>query len=194
MPREKLTVHAREGNVPVVDRAALLGGLTGLAHTAAALGNRGGMRMTPMEQLLEKEAIKELRIMYSHYFDGKNLDGLVDLFTDDAVCEFGPEYGGDWVGKAKIRENYARFTGGEGPEFGVLHAVTNPWIRLIDANTANGRWYLLDLRTTEGVENPLILFGVYDDVYHKRDGRWRIYRTRIDFLWPKRHFFGLRTL
>ena len=65
--------------------------------------------MTPMEQLLEKEAIKELRIMYSHYFDGKNLDGLVDLFTEDAVCEFGPEYGGDWVGKARIRENYARF-------------------------------------------------------------------------------------
>ena len=150
--------------------------------------------MTPIEQLLEKEAIKEVRVMYSHYFDGKNLDGLVDLFADDAVCEFGPEYGGDWVGKAQIRENYGRFTSGAGPEFGVLHAVTNPWIRLIDATTANGRWYLLDLRTTEGVENPLILFGVYDDVYRKIDGRWRISRTRIDFLWPKRHFHGLRDL
>src|SRR5512139_1348838 len=96
----------------------------------------GGPRMTPIEELLEKEAIKEVRIMYSHYFDGKNLDGLVDLFTDDAICEFGPEYGGDWVGKAQIRENYGKFTNAPGPEFGVLHAVTNPWIRLIDATTA----------------------------------------------------------
>jgi hypothetical protein len=150
--------------------------------------------MTPIEELVEKEAIKDVRIMYAHYFDGKNLDALTDLFTDDAVCEFGPDYGGDWVGKAAIRENFARFALAEGPEYGVLHAVTNPWIRLIDATTANGRWYLLDLRTTEGVENPLILFGIYDDVYHKVAGRWLIHRTRIDFLWPKRQFHGLRQL
>lgn len=150
--------------------------------------------MTPIEILLEKEAIKELRIQYSHCFDGKDLDGLVDLFTDDAICEFGPDYGGDWVGKAQIRANYSAFTHAPGPEFGVMHATTNPSIRLIDDETANGRWYLLDLRTTEGVDNPLILFGVYDDVYKKVDGRWKIWRTRIDFLWPKRHYFGKRDL
>ena len=44
----------------------------------------------------------------------------------------------------------------------------------------------LDLRTTEAVETPLILFGIYDDVYRKHDERWRIQRTRIDFLWPRR--------
>ena len=57
-----------------------------------------------LEELLEKETIKELRVMYCHYFDGKMIDDLVDLFTDDAVCEFGPDYGGDWVGKDQIRE------------------------------------------------------------------------------------------
>ena len=62
------------------------------------------------------------------------------------------------------------------------------------ALTANGRWYLLDLRTAEGTENPLILFGIYDDVYKKVNGQWRIHRTRIDFLWPKRHFHGYRDL
>jgi hypothetical protein len=69
----------------------------------------------------------------------------------------------------------------------VLHAVTNHDVRLIDATTAHGRSYLLDLRTTEGVANPLILFGVYDDLYKKVAGEWKIHRTRIDFLWPKRH-------
>ena len=67
---------------------------------------------------------------------------------------------------------------------------------MIDETTAHGRWYLLDLRTTEGVENPLILFGIYDDLYHKVDGRWLIHRTRtrIDFLWPKREYHGPREL
>ena len=73
-----------------------------------------------------------------------------DLFTEDAVCEFGPDYGGDWVGKAQIRANFQQWSLGEGDPYSVLHAVTNPLIRLIDETTAHGRWYLLDLRTTEG--------------------------------------------
>ena len=150
--------------------------------------------MSPIEALIEKDAIKELRIMYSHYFDGKNVDALAELFTEDAVCEFGPEYGGDWVGRDEIRRKFAVFAEREGPEYGVLHSVTNPWIRLIDDTTANGRWYLHDLRTTEGIENPLILYGIYDDLYKKVGGRWMIHRTRIDFLWPRREFHGPRDL
>ena len=145
-----------------------------------------------LDRLLEIEEIRQLRVLYSHYFDGKQLGGLVDLFTDDAVCEFVPDYGGDWVGKPQIRENYAKYLASEGPEFGVMHAVTNHNVRLVDATTAHGRSYLLDLRTTEGVENPLILFGVYDDLYKKVGGAWKIHRTRIDFLWPKRSYVGPR--
>ena len=59
-----------------------------------------------LEEFLEKEAIKELRIMYSHYFDGKMVDSLVDLFTNYAVCEFGLNYGGDWIEKDAIRANF----------------------------------------------------------------------------------------
>ena len=147
-----------------------------------------------LEEFLEKEAIKELRIMYSHYFDGKMVDSLVDLFTDDAVCEFGPNYGGDWIAKDAIRENFSKFLDGDGPAYEVLHSVTNPWIRLIDDTTANGRWYLHDLRTSEGAENPIILYGIYDDIYKKVFGKWKIHRTRIDFLWPQREFYGQRDL
>jgi hypothetical protein len=150
--------------------------------------------MSPIEELLEIEAIKKIRHLYSHYFDGKYLDELVDLFTDDAVCEFGPAFGGDWVGKDEIRARYAGYLEAEGDEHEVMHAVTNPWIRLVDDTTAHGRWYLLDLHTAAGVENPLILFGIYDDVYKKVDDRWLIERTRIDFLWPRREYHGPRNL
>ena len=37
-----------------------------------------------VEELLELESVKELRLAYSHCFDSKDLDGLVDLFTEDA--------------------------------------------------------------------------------------------------------------
>ena len=67
-----------------------------------------------------------------------------------------------------------------------------PLITLIDATTANGRWYLHDLNTQEGVDNPLILYGIYDDVYKKVFGKWLIQRTKIDFLWPKRQYTGFR--
>jgi len=64
------------------------------------------MTMT-IEELLEIESIEQVRFLYSHHLDGGDLDGLVGLFCDDAVCEFGDTYGGTWVGIEEIRKNYA---------------------------------------------------------------------------------------
>jgi hypothetical protein len=146
-----------------------------------------------LDELLEIEAIKQMRYLYSHYYDGNMLDELVSLFTEDAVCEYGEAFGGDWVGKAQIRERYHDFLYGSGRAVhSQMHAVTNPWIRLKSDTDALGRWYQLNLNVAEGAENPLTLFGIYDDVYRKVDGEWKIHRTRIDFLWPQRHFYGIR--
>ena len=38
-----------------------------------------------LDDLLDIEEIKQVRYLYSHYYDGNRLDDLVDLFTDDAV-------------------------------------------------------------------------------------------------------------
>ena len=146
-----------------------------------------------IEELLDIESIKQVRYLYSHYYDGNRLEDLVSLFTDDAVCEFGPNFGGDWVGKDQIRARYDDFLYGSGRAVhSQMHAVTNPWIRLESDTVANGRWYQLNLNVSEGAENPLTLFGIYDDVYHKIGEDWKIHRTRIDFLWPNREFYGLR--
>lgn len=148
-----------------------------------------------LEELLEIEAIKEMRQLYSHYYDGNMLDELVDLFTDDAICEYGPNFGGDWVGKDQIRSRYHDFLIGSGRAVhSQMHAITNPWIRLLGKDEAYGRWYQLNLNVAEGATNPINLFGIYDDIYRKVEGRWKIHRTRIDFLWPKREFYGRRDL
>ena len=114
------------------------------------------------------------------------LDELVDLFTDDAICEFGPAFGGDWVGKEAIKTNFSNIFAMRDAPYTALHAITNPIIRLVDDTTAHGRWYMHDLITMEGIENPHIFYGIYDDVYKKVSGEWKFYRTRIDFLWPNR--------
>ena len=146
-----------------------------------------------VEELLEMEAIKRVRILYSHYYDMADIDNLVDLFTDDAVCEFGPNYGGDWVGKERIRKGYEEFGGDAGPFTGAMHANTNEWIELTGPDTAKARWYLLDLSLSGPADqNPLMLMGIYDDVYRKVDGAWKIARTYIDFVWPNRDYKGPR--
>jgi len=78
---------------------------------------------------------------------------------------------GDWIGKKNIHESYAKFRAGEGHAHEIMHEATHPWTRFVDDESANGPWYLLDLHTTETAENPLMLFGIYDDVYKKVDGR-----------------------
>lgn len=145
-----------------------------------------------IDDLLDIEKIKATRHLYSHYYDGGEVDKLAALFTEDAVCEFGPNYGGDWVGRETIHANYRKFMSRYGGTFNVMHAVTNPFITLKGPDRAIGRWYLLDLRTAVGTENPLILFGLYDDEYRKTGDAWLIHRTRIHFLWPNRDVHAFR--
>jgi ketosteroid isomerase-like protein len=126
-------------------------------------------------------AIYELRSAYAWHYDSPDLDALVDIFTEDAVCEFGPY--GRWDGRAEIRAGFAENVGAPDNHFPSLHAVTNPQIA-IDGDEATGRWFLLDFVLTGGPgELPFRVAGVYQDRYRKVDGRWLIAFTHLDFLW-----------
>ncbi|MYH67750.1 MAG: hypothetical protein F4152_04105, partial [Dehalococcoidia bacterium] len=46
---------------------------------------RRSTMVTP-EELCEIEEIKEVRYLYTHYYDGQRVEELADLFTEDAVC------------------------------------------------------------------------------------------------------------
>lgn len=144
-----------------------------------------------LDELLAEEEIKKLRSKYSHFYDANRLDDLVDLFTDDAICEWDEAHGGSWVGKEQIRENYSRYF----KEFGsqewiVMHAITNPWVEITSPTTAEGRFFMLDFNFCGLTSDPLGCIGVYDDLYKKIDGVWKIHRTRLDFLYPDRIITG----
>jgi ketosteroid isomerase-like protein len=149
-------------------------------------GQRERTTMT-VEDLLEIESIRKLRGLYSYYLDAGELAALLDLFAEDAVCEFGPY--GVWEGKATIARNYEvveRPTIEKGP-FQTLHANTNHWIELTGADTAVGRVYLIDFSMGDPEKNPLVWLGVYDEAYRKVGGAWKIARSSLQFMWPQQH-------
>jgi ketosteroid isomerase-like protein len=135
--------------------------------------------MTPQE-LSDLEDIRRAKHFYSWYYDGADLEGLVSLFTEDAVCEFGPY--GTWTGKAAIRKGYTENIAHEGTPFSTIHAMANQVIDL-KGDTAHSRCFLLDIVMGAGDENPLRLLGIYDEDFRREGGTWRISRSRIDFLW-----------
>jgi len=40
--------------------------------------------------LMDIEAIKKVKLLYCQLMDSKDIDALAEVFTEDAVCEFGP--------------------------------------------------------------------------------------------------------
>ncbi len=138
-----------------------------------------------LRELLEKEKIRKLKQLYSHLMDSGQIDALADIFTEDAVCEFGPEYG-NWEGRETIRKNYHGVFDGQA-QFSAMHHITNHYIDITGPDTAKGRSYLLDVVTTaEADAQPIVWFGLYDEEYRKVDGTWLISKCSLQFLWPKR--------
>ncbi len=138
-----------------------------------------------LRELLEVEKIRRLKQLYSHLMDSGQIDALANIFTEDAICEFGPEYG-NWIGRETIRSNYHDVFKGQN-KFHAMHHCTNHWVDLIGPTSATGRSYLLDVVTTTPAEaQPIVWFGVYDEEYQKVDQHWLIKRCTLQFLWPNR--------
>ena len=139
-----------------------------------------------LRELLEVEAIRKVRVLYSQLLDGGEIDALAAIFTKDALCEFGPY--GEWQGRETIRANYQQvFREQIKYIFGSLHNTGNHWVELTSPSAAVGRIYLIDALThTDPAANPIEWFGVYDDAYEKIDGAWLIKRMSLQFLWPQR--------
>ncbi len=138
-----------------------------------------------LRELLEIEKIRKLKLLYAHLMDSHQIDELANLFTLDAVCEFGPEYG-NWEGRETIRTNYHEvFDSSE--QFAAMHHQCNHYVDLTGPDTATGRSYLLDVVTTvESDEQPIVWFGLYDEEYQKVEGQWLISKCSLQFLWPQK--------
>ncbi len=141
-----------------------------------------------LREMIEIDDIKHTKLLYSHLMDTARFDDLSEIFTEDAVCEFG--HYGTWEGRETIRKNYHQIEEGM-PAFGAMHGTCDHLVELTGPDTATGRSYLFEPSTQkEASENPFIYLGVYDEEYRKVDGKWLVSLCTLHFFWPERNLTG----
>jgi len=147
---------------------------------------------TEIKALLDREEIRDLRIMYAHHLDSNNFAALDQVFSEDAVVEVTV---GKMEGIAAIRaglnDAFKLFDRDDHGSYPFMHAITNHWVKLTGPDSAQGRCYLIDFETASKPDpNPLLLLGLYADEYRRINGQWRITSTRLEVVWPERSRTG----
>ena len=61
--------------------------------------------MSRNEDFQELEKVRQLRIQYSHYYDTGDIDGIVSLFTEDAIVDAGVHGGAEGIDN--VRDYFA---------------------------------------------------------------------------------------
>ena len=126
-----------------------------------------------IDELLDREAIKELPARYCDYIWSKNVEGILSLFTEDGVFAMeGVGAAQEAKGQPALRKFYGQVASGPGP----LPFIHNIVIDLKDATHATGRAYP-EVRTLG--QERIMAMGYYDDEYEKVGGQWKFKARRF---------------
>jgi len=133
--------------------------------------------------LVEIEALKQLKARYCRLLDGKDWSGWRQLFADDFVSDTA-QAGGKVIEGADDFVAFTRRSLQKSSQV-TAHQVHAPELDITSATTARGIWALEDVvRLAPGI--TLRGYGHYHETYEKVDGRWLIKtstltRLREDF-------------
>lgn len=149
-----------------------------------------------LEELTAREEIRQLRVDYSTAFDTMDEAAVRRILVEDVVCDYPAAYGGTYEGVEAVLELFQQNWQHCRAPLDTLHYIANHSIELTGPDSARGHCLILDLITRQyegspiatpgGHPNPLLLIGRYDDLYVRRDGRWRFQRIGLTMLWPSR--------
>jgi hypothetical protein len=123
------------------------------------------------EDLVDIEALKQLKARYCRLLDAKDWQAWRQVFTDDFVSDTS-KAGGKMIHGA---DDFVEFTRGslKKRSQATAHQVHAPELELTSPSTARGIWALEDVvRLAPGVN--LRGYGHYHETYEKVDGRWLI--------------------
>lgn len=125
-------------------------------------------------ELLELEAIKQLKYRYFRCLDSKQWGPLADTLTEDATAAYdNGKY--SYAGRAAIMEFLEGSLGDH--EIISMHMGHHPEISLTGEGEAQGTWYLEDYVIFQKMGFKLRGAGFYHDTYRKEDGVWKICKT-----------------
>ena len=155
-----------------------------------------------LDDLLAREAVRDLVTRYNSYGDSGKFDLLWPLFAADAVMEIISASGAraTHTGLDEIKQIFSRANdlvagpAGAGRNAGVYirHSTATHQIDLVDADHGVGRCYFaviigpvgglvggLDDGSVDGSAGGLDHWGRYVDDYVRIDGAWRFQRRKV---------------
>ena len=133
------------------------------------------------DDLVELEAIKQLKYRYIRALDQKRWDDLAQCLTVDATAAYG---GGKYSFQG--REAILDFLRDSlGPAVLSMHQVHQPELSLTSATTATGTWALQDVVILTDRAVTVRGAAYYTDEYVKTEQVWRISHTGYDRLFEE---------
>jgi len=152
--------------------------------------------MDMLEKLVAIEEIKQLKARYFRLIDTKQFEQLEDVFTPDAVFDFGKAFCDPVLGQMPGTSTSDPLIGREAVIKGVIdgmppvlqsiHMGYTPEVEITSGTTAKA--------IHPATYRPLIpgafsanCYGYYHETYEKIDGRWMIKTSTIQ---PLRVIFG----
>lgn len=134
--------------------------------------------MPTLEQLLDREAIRDCLYRYCRGIDQADEQALRSVYWEDAHDRHGP-----WNGPAAGFIDWA-LNALKGFESSV-HQITNILIDLGQDSAAVESKFLAFQRSSSTAGTPVqeLILGRYADHFEKRDGQWRIANRTVIYDW-----------
>jgi len=126
-----------------------------------------------IEMLVQIEEIKKLKARYFRFMDTKRWQEWGDLFTEDAILQFGPNAEDTWNGRDQIVANNSKALGGST----TIHHGHMPEIEITSETTATGIWAMHDYVLFPN--QTLMGYGHYEEEYVRENDQWKIKHLRL---------------
>ena len=138
------------------------------------------MSLDPVQVLLDKDAIQNIKYEYFRRLDSKQFDDLIKLFTEDATTAYD-----NGRHSCHGREEIFNFLDESMSkhEFLSQHQAHHPEITFVDETHATGMWHFEDTCYILDDKVKITGAGIYWDEYVKTDQGWLISHTGYERLW-----------
>lgn len=122
---------------------------------------------TLVQEMLDREAIRDLPILYCHYVWQNDVEAMVNLFTEDGSIGIDDGTIPTTKGRKNLVKMYEKALGDLAPRPFIHNHVVN----LDGPDQASGTCYVEIRGITDG--KSIIGAGYYNDEYRKIDGDWK---------------------
>ena len=124
-----------------------------------------------VQELTDREAIRELRCYYHEYINTGKLSDILGLFIEDGEFDF------SHLGKGKGRAAQKKFFEGLGDYLSSVKQFIHNQIIEVHGDTATGFSYLEAKPVYKG--ESFLVAGRYDDEYIRQNGQWKFKKMKF---------------